>query len=121
MTTVDHIGIYVTDLERSVSFYQEAFHFSVHSNLEVGESKIAFLDMGNGLLEIIQRPESLETPKGRWSHIAFSVADYSKAFKHLKNLGLEIRESTLPGGTRIAFLKDPDGHDLEIDEEPFNK
>ena len=121
MATLDHIGIYVKDLERSITFYREAFNFPVHSNLEIGESKIAFLDTGNGLLEIIQRPEPLEVPKGRWSHLAFTVQDYSETLKHLKNLGLEIRESSLSGGTHIAFLKDPDGHDLEIDEEPFNK
>ena len=121
MVTLDHIGIYVKDLGRSIQFYREAFNFPIHSTLEVGESKIAFLDTGNGLLEIIQRPEPLQVPKGRWSHLAFNVKNYSETIMHLKNLGLEIRESTLPEGTRIAFLKDPDGHDLEIDEEPFNK
>jgi len=44
MATLDHIGIYVKDLERSITFYREAFNFPVHSNLEVGESKIAFLE-----------------------------------------------------------------------------
>jgi len=28
---------------------------------------------------------------------------------------------TLGDGSRIAFFKDPNGHDLEIDEKPFDQ
>ena len=121
MATIDHIGIYVKELESSISFYQEAFQFSLHSRLVIGETKIAFMNTGNGLIEIIQRQEPLEAPKKHWTHIALTVINYSETLKHLRTLGLEILESTISSGKRIAFLKDPDGHDLEIDEEPFNK
>ena len=39
----------------------------------------------------------------------------------LRAKGLELREMTLDDGSRIVFFKDPDGHDVEIDEKAFNK
>jgi catechol 2,3-dioxygenase-like lactoylglutathione lyase family enzyme len=34
----------------------------------------------------------------------------------LEGLGLVLRKVTLGDGSRIAFFKDPDGHDVEIME-----
>jgi len=39
----------------------------------------------------------------------------------LRGMGLELREMALDDGSRIVFFKDPDGHDVEIDEKAFNK
>ena len=51
--SLDHIGIYVKDLERSLNFYGELFGFPEHSKLNLGTTKIAFLDLGGSLLEIV--------------------------------------------------------------------
>ncbi len=34
----------------------------------------------------------------------------------LEGIGLELRKIKLDNGRRIAFFKDPDGHDVEIME-----
>ena len=121
MAAIDHIGIYVNDLERSIAFYRKVFGFTPHSRLELGETRIAFLDVNNGLLEIVQRPEAPTPPKGVWSHLAVTVEDFDGLLAHLSNLNIQFREMRLSEGDRIIFLKDPDGHDLEVDEKPFNK
>ena len=49
MNGLDHIGLYVKDLAKSVVFYGEIFGFEVTRTMELGEAKIAFLDIGGGL------------------------------------------------------------------------
>ena len=122
MTHLDHIGIYVGDLERSLNFYSEVFGFPEHQRFSKGESKMAVLDIGKGLLEIIQRPDApAEAPKGRWSHIAFHIDDYDGLVSKLEGMGLQLRRVTLDDGSRIAFFKDPDGHDIEIMEKGLSQ
>ena len=117
MASLDHIGIYVKDLERSLKFYSDVFGFPEHHRFVAGVSKIAVLDIGKGLLELIQRPDApAEAPKGRWSHVAFHVDDYEGLVSKLEGMGIELRKVTLEDGSRIAFFKDPDGHDIEIME-----
>ncbi|MFQ6052622.1 MAG: VOC family protein [Candidatus Bathyarchaeia archaeon] len=115
--SLDHIGIYVEDLERSLRFYAELFGFPEHRRFTAGESRIAVLDVGGGLLELIQRPGAPgEAPKGRWSHIAFHIDAFDAVLERAEGMGLLQRKVTLDDGSRIAFLRDPDGHDIEIME-----
>jgi catechol 2,3-dioxygenase-like lactoylglutathione lyase family enzyme len=119
--SLDHIGIYVKDLERSLKFYSDLFGFPEHSKVNLGTTKITFLDLGGSLLEIVQRAESPEAPSGSWSHLAYTTDDFDGMVGRLKARELELREMTLGDGSRIVFFKDPDGHDVEIDEKAFNK
>ena len=120
--SLDHIGIYVRDLERSLSFYRCVLGFTQRQRLSMGASKTAVLEIGGELLEIIQRPEvqrpeaPAEAPKGRWSHIAFHIDDYDDLESKLEGMGIELRKVTLDNGLRIAFFKDPDGHEIEMME-----
>jgi lactoylglutathione lyase len=116
MVTLDHVGIYVKDLVKSVVFYGEVFGFQVARTMETSTSKIAFLDVGGGILELIQRPGAPGKSEGPWSHVAFKVDDYGAMESKLEGLGLELRKVVLGDGSRIAFFKDPDGHDVEIIE-----
>ncbi|MCW3992612.1 MAG: VOC family protein [Candidatus Bathyarchaeota archaeon] len=116
MAFFDHIGIYVTDMERSLRFYTEVLGFQVRRRLSVGESLFAVLDVGGGLLELIQHPGAVEAPRGRWSHVAFHIEDYDGLISKLEEMGLELRKVTLDDSSRLAFFKDPDGHDIEIME-----
>lgn len=116
MVTLDHIGIYVKDLVKSVVFYGEVFGFQVARTMETSTSKIAYLDVGGGILELIQRPGAPGKSEGPWSHVAFKVDDYDAMESKLEGIGLELRKVVLGDGSRIAFFKDPDGHDVEIME-----
>lgn len=122
MASLDHIGIYVKDLEQALKFYSDVFGFSEHHRFSSGESKIAVLNVGRGLLELIQRPGApAEAPKGRWSHVAFHIDVYDDLVSKLEEMGLELRKVTLEDGSRLAFFKDPDGHDIEIMEKGLSQ
>jgi len=116
MSTLAHVGIYVKDLAKSVVFYGEVLRFQVARTMDTSTSKIAYLDVGGGTLELIQRPGAPGKIEGPWSHVAFKVDDYDALESKLEDMGLELRKVTLGDGSRIAFFKDPDGHDVEIME-----
>lgn len=117
MASLAHIGIYVEDLARSTVFYGELFGFQIDRTMETTTSKIAFLDVGGGFLELIQRPGAPgKVPEGLRNHVAFKVDDYDDLESKLESIGLELRKVVLDDGRRIAFFKDPDGHDVEIME-----
>jgi lactoylglutathione lyase len=116
MTHLDHCGVYVKDLEKSLTFYKDIFAWKEKTRFASGEAKIAVLDMGKGLLELVQRPGSPGTPPaGNWTHLAIHVDDWHTKVKKLEAMGLELRKVTM-NGANIAFFKDPDGHTLEIME-----
>ena len=71
MAKLNHIGIYVKDLEKSLAFYDDVFGFKVINSFTSGEAKMSMIDIGGGVLELVQRPGSPTTPPdGNWSHMA---------------------------------------------------
>lgn len=120
MTNLDHVGVYVKDLERSLTFYRGVFGWKVVREFGSGEAKIAVVDIGGGLLEFVQRPGSPgKAPEGSWSHLALHVDDWEGEVRKLESMGLELRKVTMADGSRIAFFKDPDGHTVEMMEKGF--
>ena len=49
--TLDHVGIYVKDLDEAVSFYEILLEFTVHSRLFDNGIHIVHMDMGSALLQ----------------------------------------------------------------------
>jgi len=122
MTNLDHVGVYVKDLSKSLSFYKQVFGWKVVREFGSGEAKIAVVDIGGGLLELVQRPGSPgKAPEGNWSHLALHVDGWDAKVKKLEAKGLELRKVTMGDGSHIAFFKDPDGHTVEIMEKGLGK
>jgi lactoylglutathione lyase len=120
MTKLDHVGIYVKALERSLTFYEKLFGFKVVNRFTSGEAEIGLLDIGGGLLELIQRPGSPVTPPGgNWSHLALHEPDFDDRVKTLEEMGVETRRVTMVNGNRLCFFQDPDGHTMELMESGF--
>jgi len=120
MNRLDHIGIYVKDIEKSLRFYEKVFDWKPIRQYNSGEAKIAVLTIGHGLIEIVQRPGSpSKAPDGNWSHIALHVDGWSAVIAKLEKMELELRKVTMADGSQIAFFKDPDGHMIEIMEKGF--
>ena len=120
MAKLDHVGLYVTDLEKSVKFYQEIFGFKITKELGSGEAKISTLDLGGGLLELVQRPGSPGTPPvGNWSHLAIHEPKFDETVAKLDAKKIAKRLTAMANGNRLCFFNDPDGHVIEIMENGF--
>ncbi len=119
---IEHVGIRVKDLERSVKFYSQVLGFMVRGHTENKQTglKIAFLKVGDSEIELLQYPNEEERlSQGVIAHIAFRVDVIEDVLANLMDAGVEVRDESpkeVFGDTKIAFFYGPDGELLELYE-----
>lgn len=113
---IDHIGIAVESIEKSLKFYDEKLQLRC-TDIEYIDNqkvKVAFLPLGDSEIELLEGTDDSSTIKkfiekrGQGiHHIAFRVDSLEEEIEKLKALGLVfISEdpSYGAGGAKIAFL-----------------
>lgn len=121
-----HIAIYTTDIEESIAFYDK-IGGSVQQRGGVqtpeGEKKLALVEFGGTVLELIQPPEGTLVPAGEGSipHFAVYVDDLDKAAAAIKAAGvisfMTPEKRVLPdlfGGLQNWFFAGPSGEQIEL-------
>ncbi|MFE1417010.1 VOC family protein [Streptomyces sp. NPDC085524] len=119
-----HVGLNVTDLERSLGFYRDALGFQVLGEGKEEGRRFAFLGQdGELVLTLWQQAEGAYVPAAAGlHHLAFSagaIEEVREYEERLRGLGVEFayegvvahREGSASGG---IFFHDPDGTRLEI-------
>ena len=118
---IGHVVIKVRDLERSAKFYTEVMGLQV-MKMERGFKMGFFASNGRDHHEIavievdVKASDSQATGVGL-SHIAFRLRDEAHlhaAYTDLKKHGIEIVSAVNHGVTKSVYLRDPDGHLLEV-------
>jgi methylmalonyl-CoA/ethylmalonyl-CoA epimerase len=105
VTGLDHVGIAVFDLEKSVPLFTEKFGLPLSKVVESKPRglKFAIVRTGNSILELMEPTDNTGTvakflkKQGRNAlhHLAFSVdSDLLNVAKDLKNLGIEMVSPT---------------------------
>ncbi|MGM0791288.1 MAG: VOC family protein [Bacillota bacterium] len=119
---IDHVGVMVKNIEKSIEFYTNAVGMELkaevpHSN---GFIKLAFLGFtGNEEteLELIQGYNDHLPEEGTVHHFAVSTDDVEGEFTRLKELGIELIDqeiTTLPNGYKYFFFYGPDREWIEF-------
>ena len=122
-----HTMIRVMDLEKSVEFYTKFFNMKLirKKDFPGGKFSLAFLGYGsevdNTVLELTYNWDQKEVYEhgNAWGHIALGVEDIYTLCDDLEKNGLQIIRKPGPmkhGTTLIAFIKDPDGYNIELIE-----
>lgn len=123
-----HIGVVVSDLERSTGFYR-ALGFEVVKDLpaEDGSRAIRFIRLGSFELELFWYAEPSAPapgPAGRgqlgFRHLALRTTDIDATLADVKAAGVapsELEVRRVPIGYSLVFLTDPDGIEIEIVQE----
>ena len=117
-----HTCYRIGDIDRSVAFY-EALGFEERRRMPIRDEAInVFMGLpGDGdRLELTYNPgvDSYEVGTG-YGHIAITVADLDGALSALAGQGIEPERppyTVREGGSRLCFVRDPDGYRIEIIE-----
>ena len=119
-----HTMIRVKDIDASLKFYTELLNMKLNKKKRLDDCELYFLNDEDGTCQI-ELTYNDETPKegytngSAFGHFAFSVDSLEKFTEKLHNLGYEYlyEPFDLNGkGTKIAFIKDPDGNEIEMIE-----
>lgn len=117
MAKLSHIGLRVRDLERSREFYESVLGFRHSRTVEMGETRLAFLEAEGTTIELVQKMK-IPYPEGVAAsmHLAFEVADVASEIQRLQsmNIPLEGKDPVAFQGGFIFFFKGPDGEVLEL-------
>ena len=124
---LDHTMIRVKDLDRSLDFYTRILGMKIHRNTEYPEGRftntfVGYIGEDEGTnIELTYNWDQQENyNKGNgWGHLAIKVSDVYETSEYLKQQGVEFTKepSQMKNGTRIlAFIKDPDGYVIELNE-----
>ena len=133
MTVINHVGLCVTDLDRSKRFYEELFGFETARSLDVPDQPAdrllqieaplgmaaLYLRKDGFTLELMRfaragNPPSRQRPVNEpgLTHLSFSVDDVRVVAARAAELGGEVLEDTDVGAA--LFVRDPDGQLIEL-------
>ncbi|WP_233580998.1 VOC family protein [Streptomyces triticirhizae] len=119
-----HVGLNVTDLDRSLPFYTEVFQLDVAQKGQDGDRRWAFLTRDGALLITLwqQSARGFATDRSGLHHLSFQAESMEEVREReavLRGLGVEFAyDGVVPHGEGAAsggiFFRDPDGIRLEI-------
>ena len=119
-----HTMIRVKNIDESLKFYTELLNMKLESKRRLEDCWLYFLTDEDDTCQI-ELTYNDETPENGYEigsgfgHFAFSVDNMETFTTKMNNLGYEYlyEPFDLNGkGSKIAFLKDPDGYEIEIIE-----
>jgi lactoylglutathione lyase len=122
-----HTCYRVLDLDKSIEFYTDKLGLELARRVPIGDDATnAFFAVPGDLeprLELTlnhDQEEPYELGTG-YSHVAFAVEDLDALAEKLEAAGgvdFESKPHTMGSGTRIFFVRDPDGYRIEFIERP---
>lgn len=129
-----HIGITVSDIERSRAWYADTLGFTEVKRVNLPDRGLTILliERDGFILELFEkagstpiREEEREVPSslgyGGYRHLAFTVASVDEVWAEFEKKGVDlvVAPNDNPNlGFRLCFIRDPDGVLLEF-VQPF--
>lgn len=129
ITNVLHVGISVSDMERSLKWYKEVMGFEQIMKDDyvppLGARIVFIRGWGGFEIELFQYDEPKAIPADRLKpnsdlqtigtkHAAFAVDDMPALKAHFVACGVDIAHEVTMDGEAVMFVRDPDGVLLEF-------
>jgi glyoxylase I family protein len=135
LQSFSHVGICVTDLERSTSFYTEVLGFRVLFSADFGDELATTMEVEGSFTSRMLARDDMRVELLHWhdlpvsgdgqrramtamgmTHLAFRVAAVDDLFALAEQYGGATHGGTrtdLGGGVQVVYLTDPDGVRIE--------
>jgi lactoylglutathione lyase len=116
---IDHVALHVSDLERSIDFYETHFGFKHYfQHAAGGGMQIAYLKLGDTVLELTHKSDG----SMNGFHFCLETDSFDDTVADLQKRGVEMaraphdtaaREPREEGWRRVVF-RGPDGEQIEL-------
>ena len=103
-----HTTIIVSDIEKSIQFYEEVAGLTIRNKFSAGSKTLAFLSDKDGdtQIELIQ-DENEKTYSGSGISIGFEVENVEEYMEKMNSMGYQ---------TKFFYVNDPDGLKIQLIE-----
>lgn len=109
---VHHVSINVADVDSALAFYVDALGLTVRRDRPEFGFGGAWLDAGGQQVHLIEA----EPPASKGQHFALAVAGIDDVVAELRAGGYQVSDPSPVGPGRQAFLMDPSGNLVELNE-----
>ena len=126
MPLLDHVGVKVTDLDRSIRFYSDLFGFEMVDRRMLGRSNVeaAAMEVGGSIIFLLYEPSfrarSAEE-HGGVDHfcLTFTDPEFREILERMKDMGVKLEGGVVPrtgatGRSDSQYILDPDGNQIEV-------
>ena len=126
--TLDHVMMRVEDLEESLDWYETHLEYEEKDRYEGDGFTIVYLGPEGmheegAMLELTYNEGETYAMGDAWGHIAVRVpeGELEEHYQQLMDGGVEDYRDPESCGGRYAFVKDPDGHEVELVQRDHGK
>jgi lactoylglutathione lyase len=119
---LDHTMMRVADLDAALSFYRDHLDYEERGRWEADTFTNVYLQPPDAspdaaFLELTYNHDGRSYDMGdAWGHVAVRVRDVYDAYEELMDAGVEDYRDPDSCGGSYAFVRDPDGHEIELVE-----
>jgi len=120
---VDHIGVVVKDLEKSIAFYQDVLDLKlkermIHTNGVIELAFLGYEESDETEIELIQGYSDTLPSEATIHHFAITVDDIEEEYARIKSLDntelIDEEIVTLPNGYRYFYVYGPEKEWIEF-------
>ena len=109
---VHHVAINVEDVDAAIDFYVNVLGMTVRTDRPDFGIAGAWLQAGDQQVHLIEAA----VPPAQGQHFALRVADLPAVVEELRGRGVKISDPSGVGQGRQAFLADPSGNQVELQQ-----
>lgn len=119
---LDHVGIVVRDMEKTLAFYTEVVGLELkgrltHTNGVIELAFLGFHGQDETEVELVQGYSDSLPAEGTVHHFAVSTDNIEEEYERVRALDLPYLDEeivTLPNGHRYFFIHGPEGENIEF-------
>ena len=119
-----HVGLRVTDLQRSLGFYQGLGYEVIGTVPETDFGSLTMLKLPGdefATLELVHDPANPPEGPGALNHLIVQVDSMNDVVHDLATHGIQVEAPSSPDGSEdflTAWITDPDGYRIELVQWP---
>ena len=109
---IHHVSINVNDTAAAVDFYTQVLGFTERADRPDFPFAGAWLDIGDQQVHLLE----IDMPEAKGQHFALWVADLDGAVADIRAKGVSVSDPKRVGTGKQAFLHDPSGNLVELNQ-----